>query len=113
MGKEIAAITCKYIDKSIRFNRNQYNILVDIANESRRNFSTTVRLILYMGLKEWELNRLAGRITKKAIEADYAKRKAEAETTAMRKAAASQSKGKRQEVTQAVTPMLFNPDENE
>lgn len=73
-----------------------------------RALTITTRQLLYMGIKEWELNQLAGRTKKKDIEADYQKRLAEAELLAAQR---QQKKNKKGGAVAAVTPVLWDGKE--
>lgn len=87
-----------------------YNKIWDISMSIGRGraMTATARQLLYMGIREWELNQLAGRIKKKDVEADYQRRLAEAQALAAQRERRKQARNKGVDaVVPAATPALF------
>lgn len=104
--------TDKPKDVRIRCSPKLFNAIFDTAATAGRNgwpMTTMTRMLIRMGLKEYELNKIAGR-KKKDIEADYNRRLAEAQALAAQREARKRSKGKTDTI-QAVTPILFGGED--
>jgi len=66
-------------------NPNLFNQIVDISNTRRRSLSSTVRMLLYLGLREWEICQIAGHTHKKYLDSEYHRRLLEAQAIAKRR----------------------------
>lgn len=87
------------------------NQILEIANNSRRDMSKTIRQLLYLGIEQYNLNKIAGITTRKQREQHIAKQTAEAEAMAAKRRQDKQRRGKKDTaVTAAATPMLYGID---
>lgn len=94
-------------------NPKLFNQLIDIKEFRRTTLADTVRLLLYIGIEQWNINDTAGRNTGAKRKADVAQRKAEAQAIQAQRIAEQERKtlakqGKHKPPTApAVTPMLY------
>jgi hypothetical protein len=83
--------------------------IVDISTKRFRSMSSTIRMLLYLGIEEYELAELSGNPTKAKREQELCLRRARAEADA-----AQRERRKRGENSPALTPVLFgDPGEDE